>query len=226
LRGDSRVSAPTIMATLVTWLLRMLGVSAVALVIGFVWFATLVFQSPLGAPPEADGIVALTGGGARIEEALRLLGDHKAKRLLITGVNPRTSRASLERIAPDHQQLFDCCIDIGYWAQDTFGNADEAEAWARQHGFTRLIVVTSRFHMPRSLAELTRAMPEVQLIPHAVAPTGDSAGAWWISPSATRHLVVEYLKYLPAIARLELSRAFDRGGSAGGETASASADGF
>jgi len=189
------------------WALRFAGIVILALSGGFLIFAAVASQ-PASRTPVADGIVALTGGEARIDEALRLLAEHRAGRMLISGVNPHTTRGALQRLVPEHTDLFNCCIDIGHWAQDTVGNADETEVWARGHGYSSLIVVTSGYHMTRSLAELARAMPGVELIPHPVFAGGQRAEAWWTSPSATRLLMVEYLKLLPALARLGAARLF------------------
>jgi len=189
------------------WALRLVGTAVVAFCAGFMVFAA-VASRPAGNPPVADAIVALTGGEARIDEGLRLLAGHRAKRMLISGVNPRTSRGALERLTPEYAALFDCCVVIGHWAQDTIGNADEAESWAHQNGYKSLIVVTSGYHMARSLAELGRAMPDVVLIPHPVQRIGEHAETWWTSPATTRVLVLEYLKFLPALARLGAARIF------------------
>jgi len=187
------------------WAFRLMGACCLVLCAGFLVFAGVASQ-PASSTPVADGIVALTGGEARIDEALRLLADHRASRMLISGVNPHTSRSALEKLAPEFVDQFNCCIDIGRWAQDTIGNADETQLWARGHGYTSLIVVTSGYHMARSLAELGRAMPGVELIPHPVLATSQRAEAWWTSPSATKLLMVEYLKLLPALARLGAAR--------------------
>ena len=202
---------------------RLTGGLIILLSTGFVVFAAMASQ-PAGPPPVADGIVALTGGEARIDEAVRLLADHRAKRMLISGVNPHTTRSALERLTPDYAALFDCCIDIGYWAQDTIGNADETQVWANRRGFRRLIVVTSGYHMARSMAELSRAMPDIELIPHPVLASVQRAEAWWTSPTATRLLFVEYLKFLPALARLGAARAFGSAAPASSATAVAPAD--
>lgn len=195
------------MMRVLRWAGRLAGGLILALSVGFVVFAAMASQ-PAGMPPVADGIVALTGGEARIDEAIRLLAEHRAERMLISGVNPHTTRAALERLTPEYAPLFDCCIDIGYWAQDTVGNADETEVWAHNRRFKRLIIVTSGYHMARSMAELSRAMPEIDLIAHPVLTTSQRAETWWTSPAATRHLMVEYLKLLPALARLGAARLF------------------
>jgi uncharacterized SAM-binding protein YcdF (DUF218 family) len=172
---------------------------------GFVLFAALALQ-PAGETGTADAIVALTGGGARIEEAVKLLAEHRGQRLLISGVNQHTSRNALRQQAPDYADLFDCCIDIGYWAQDTAGNARETEVWSKHRGFKRLIVVTSGYHMARSLAEIAQVFPDATLIPHPVMPASVQAKGWWASPATTRVLMVEYVKLWPALARLGLAR--------------------
>ncbi len=172
---------------------------------GFVFFAALASQ-PASETAVADGIVALTGGGARIEEAVKLLAEHRGQRLLISGVNQHTSRAALQQQVPDYADLFDCCIDIGYWAKDTNGNAQETEVWAKQRGFKRLIIVTSGYHMARSLAEMAQVFPDATLVPHPVLPPSQHSEAWWTSPSATRLLLVEYVKLWPALARLGMAR--------------------
>jgi uncharacterized SAM-binding protein YcdF (DUF218 family) len=203
---------------LLSWMFRIAGGLTLTWAAGFLLFAALALQ-PAGETGTADGIVALTGGGARIEEAVKLLAEHRGHRLLISGVNPHTSRNALRQQAPDNAELFDCCIDIGYWAQDTVGNARETEVWARHRGFNRLIVVTSGYHMARSLAEIAQAFPEATLIAHPVLPTSGSDKTWWASPATMRVLVVEYVKLWPSLARLGLARLM----TAGSPTEAASA---
>jgi hypothetical protein len=56
--------------------------------------------------------------------------------------------------------------------------------------------------MPRTLAELGRVMPTVDLIPYAVVDNNLQLERWWTYPGTTRLLLSEYLKYLPALGRL------------------------
>jgi uncharacterized SAM-binding protein YcdF (DUF218 family) len=153
----------------------------------------------------ADGIVVLTGGEKRIDEAVRLLDIGSADRLLITGVNRKTSRDDVRRLvaasSPRKSRAFDCCVDIGYDALDTIGNADEARTWATERHFNSLIVVTASNHMPRSMAELRLKLPSTQLIPHPVVPNRLRASPWWLHPEVARELAFEYLKFLPTAAR-------------------------
>jgi uncharacterized SAM-binding protein YcdF (DUF218 family) len=157
---------------------------------------------------EADGIVVLTGGQTRIAEAAKLLESVRAQRLLISGVNQKTGRPSLLKISGLDEKTFDCCVDLGYAALNTIGNADETRRWAEAMGYDRLIVVTASYHMPRSLAELAREMPNIELVPHPVAPDGLRDKVWWLDVSATRLLASEYIKFIPAAVRLVVARGF------------------
>ncbi len=191
-----------------------LGAAAMLFAGGFVVFASLVTAEPTGRTATADAIVALTGDEERIEAATLLLAEGRGKRLLISGVNRKTSRAALERLAPDSAGYFACCIDIDYLALDTIGNADETRAWVERRGFHSVIIVTSDYHMPRSLVEFGRAMPGVELIPHPTASHHLNRKFWWTSLGTTKLLMAEYLKLLPASARLAASRLFPASHSA------------
>lgn len=181
--------------------------AAVGLALGFVAFAGLVMRAPSPTFAKADGIVVLTGGETRILEGARLLREGHGSRLLISGVNRHTGRQDLIRISGLGEQQFNCCVDIGYTALNTIGNADETRSWAEAMRYDSLIIVTSSYHMPRSIAELARELPNTTLIAHPVQPPGFSEGAWWLRPKTARVLVSEYLKFLPAAARYAASRA-------------------
>ena len=175
--------------------------AVVMLVIGFFIFTGSIERSQL-EPRTADGIAVLTGGTARIDEAMKLLTQQKAKRLLITGVNRTTSTEELKQLASQGDQLFSCCVDIDKEARNTIDNATETSQWVARNHYTSVIVVTSNYHMPRALAELARVMPGVTLIPYSVVDNNVHLDRWWTYPGTTKLLISEYLKYLPALARL------------------------
>lgn len=182
------------------------GAVAALLALGFILFASLVTRFPAESNPHADGIVVLTGEGRRIAEGARLLDEGRAHRMLISGVFRRTGKKALIEISGLPEDKFDCCVDVGYAALDTVGNASETRAWAQSRGYSSLIVVTASYHMPRSLAELSLAMPTAELIPHPVVPHNFSPSQWWLSPAATRTLLSEYIKFLPTVAHLTITR--------------------
>ena len=177
-------------------------------VLGFVLFAAWVNRVPDADLRKADGIVVLTGGPTRIQDGAQLLKDNRGARMLISGINPQTSRDAVLKLTGLPAKQFDCCVDLGYTALDTSGNARETGSWASERRYSSLIVVTSRAHMPRSLAELQRMLPGVTLIPHPVIKVTKAQMPWWLSYSATRVIASEYVKFIPSAARLMVSRAW------------------
>lgn len=175
------------------------------LALGFVAFVATLDRSETEPSRHAEGIVALTGGADRIADAVALLAKGHADRLLISGVNPSTSRLEIGRLAPEARKLLDCCIELGYAAANTVGNAAETSRWARAHNIHSLIVVTSNYHMPRALAEIGNALPEVELIAFPVVAEPSRPGGWRLDGQRFRLVLAEYLKYLAALARMRLA---------------------
>ncbi len=177
-------------------LLALLGVLALAWVAGFIWFlhAAWVTVEP---PAAADGIVALTGGAERVETALKLLAEGRAWVLLISGVGGDADFAELAHRAGVDPAL-GSRVTLGRSATSTRGNAAETAEWARTNNLKSLIVVTAGYHMPRALAELSRAMPGVTLYPAPVLPPALRQPGF----VALRLLAGEYSKWLAAEAGL------------------------
>ncbi len=181
---------------------RVIAVFFIAIAAGFFIFAYSVSVTTATIPQRADEIVALTGDEDRISEALRLLAEGKARRLLISGVNKSTRALEIIRSnrADSDAGLFDCCVDLDKRALNTEDNAFETTAWVRSQGYRSLIVVTSTYHMPRTLIELRQAMPDVEFFPYPVkAPRLEEQ--WWSDPRTAWVLAKEYLKFITAFAR-------------------------
>lgn len=154
-------------------------------------------------PPElqVDGIVVLTGGNSRIKVGLGIISEQRGERLLISGVHKRTSKNTLvARFAAFEEDLL-CCVDLDRLAENTAQNATETAKWVSKRGYKSLIVVTSDYHMPRSLLELSRAMPEVLLVPYVARRTENHSTA---SISDSNHLKImtrEFIKMLATSVR-------------------------
>jgi uncharacterized SAM-binding protein YcdF (DUF218 family) len=174
-------------------------IALIAFVWGFWQFADSVRtpETP-PAPPRAQAIVALTGGSLeRLSTGVQLLREHKGERLLISGVNRVvTDEELLGEALHVEPQLAHCCIDLGRSAEDTLGNASETAAWAREHHYRRLILVTDDYHMPRSYAELSLAMPEAEIHRYPVRTRWTDPKLWRSDIGAALRLGSEYVKYL------------------------------
>jgi uncharacterized SAM-binding protein YcdF (DUF218 family) len=152
---------------------------------GLGWF-WLTLPQPLSASVRTDGVVALTGGEGRLAKAIDVLQRAKAQRLLISGAHKDAGPRSLARELGAPLKLFRCCVDIGHAAGDTIGNATEVAAWVDRHGFKSVRLVTSDYHMPRSLLEVRSRLEGVTVIADPV-PAPDHG---W------RTIVAEYSKFL------------------------------
>ncbi|MEM8627515.1 MAG: YdcF family protein [Pseudomonadota bacterium] len=191
------------------WALVLVSIPAIV-ALAFVAFVQTLPRAQAIPANAADGIVVLTGGRNRIDAGVDLLAKGKARRLLISGVHRKTSRSAMARHFPTENRLYQCCIDLGRAALDTIGNANEAAVWTTLHDVQSLIVVTSSYHMPRALAEFRRAMPDVRMIPFAVVGREVQLDRWWQHPGTARLLAKEFVKYVPAMARLMIARMASR----------------
>ena len=191
-----------------------LGVASIlALAVGFAHFAALIDTVEKLPTRHAEGIVALTGGSDRVPDAVSLLLGGHADHLLITGVNPVTTREDLARRIPGARAVVECCVDLGYRASNTVGNAQETADWVRARNIHSLIVVTSNYHMPRALAEIAYKLPEVELQAYPVVSERVKTDVWWTDRERLRLVFREYVKYLVAVSRQAVTRpAADDGG--------------
>jgi uncharacterized SAM-binding protein YcdF (DUF218 family) len=181
-----------------------LAVCLVVFFVGFALFSTWIdrFETPPANP--SDGIVVLTGGAQRIEHAIDLLRQGYGRRLLITGVNAKTSREEVARLTPSQKQKLDCCIDLDYRARNTIDNAVEARRWMDNHSFRSLIVVTSNYHMPRALMEIRHAAPHIQLVAYPVVTPATHPDSLLAHPATLKLLATEYVKYVLMWLRTKL----------------------
>lgn len=191
-------------------LLRAAFVMAFAIIfvsgaVGFIGFLSQLRTSERKPSGNADGIVVLTGGSSRVSDAIELLANGYGQRLLISGVHPTNGVSDISRTLPDSQGLLGCCVDLDRSAVNTRSNAVETKRWARERGFRSLIVVTSNYHMPRAIVELSHEMPDIALIPFAVIGDKWRDEPWWTSGTTFRLLLSEYAKYVAAEMRVRLA---------------------
>jgi uncharacterized SAM-binding protein YcdF (DUF218 family) len=183
------------------WPGALLAGAVLAWLAGLVWFVVTALAIGGDQASGTDAIVVLTGGRLRLESGIGLLGAGKGRKLFISGVNQRVDREDLMRVFEPVADRASCCIVLGHDSDNTYGNARETAHWMRQEGFASLLLVTSWYHMHRSLLEFRRAMPDVRIVAAPVFPHRDepeSAGAWLGAASLT---VGEYNKFLAAWMR-------------------------
>lgn len=185
---------------------------AVVLVVGLVWISGLLAfadrvarLTPAPAPAPADGVVALTGGSAvRLKAAMELLEDGDGRRLLVSGVDRKVTRSELWGVTGAAKPLFDCCVDLGFEAANTIGNARETAAWARAMGYDSLILVTADFHTPRALLEMRGSLSGVRIGAYPVVTPDLDVRHWQDTTKGADRMAVEYSKYLVTLCRESL----------------------
>lgn len=171
---------------------------------GLVWFYQQVPQEEdfPDSGVRTDAIVVLTGGMGRIEHGLELLKAGRAKRLLISGVDLDVKPPEMVAqygIDTAHPALTDGAtrIILDYGPRDTVGNAHETARWMQDHGLRSMRLVTSSYHMPRSLLEFRRAMPDAIILPAPVFPEWNTLDKVVLVPRGSLRLILlEYHKYL------------------------------
>ena len=185
---------------------------------GLLWFGVSLPVTVKDAVRRTDAIVVLTGGSGRVHQGLELLAQGRAQKLFVSGVYRGVDVRELLRVSQQSPQDLICCIALGYQADNTRGNAVETAQWMRDEGLESLRLVTSAYHMPRSLLEFRRLMPRLEIVPHPVFPAGFSREGWWPWPASPALIVTEYSKYLVALARDVLSPGPSPGPSPGQAT--------
>ncbi|MEN0653207.1 MULTISPECIES: YdcF family protein [Hyphobacterium] len=171
-----------------------------ALLAGFVAFSVHIARLSPDTGASGDAIIVLTGGEGRLAVATELLERRAGSRLLISGVHPDVTPDELRAAMGASAPLFDCCVDLGREAADTTGNAIETAGWVSERGYDRVLIVTSDYHLPRSLLEMRARMPEVELVAYPVPSPRP-----WTDVNSARRWVLEYLKFTAVWARYSVS---------------------
>ena len=200
---------PELQARARRWALRVARALLVAVALlallwsgGLAWFANTAGDESEQPRLATEAIIVPTGGSGRLDEGLRLLESGLAQALFVTGVAEGVERAELR--ARHDPALWACCVELGYEAEDTAANAQEAAAWMADRAFTSLRLVTSGYHMPRAMMEFRSAMPNATLVAHPVFPEHVKVEHWWRYRGTAALIASEFTKYLWALTRRTL----------------------
>ena len=173
---------------------------ACALFVGWALFIGYALTAQETSPRPADAIVVVTGGAGRLDRAIQLLKEGKGHKLLISGVHYRNSNRTLFARFDLDDEIINCCIDLDREALNTVANATQTALWAKENNFKSLIIVTSAYHMPRTLLEMRRAAPTVEFQSDLVAgPTGQSLLSRLFNRNTVHLLSKEYFKLLASV---------------------------
>lgn len=162
--------------------------------IGFLYFAFHTGKENC-TTNQVDAIIVLTGGENRIEEAIKLFYITHAKKILISGVGKGVVKNDFATMVKKHN-VANSDIVLGNLAQDTFGNAMEAEIFMKLQGYNSMCLVTSSYHLPRSLKIFKDIMPGIKIAYYPVSHSLDSKSSLISKLKSLRKVFYEYNKYL------------------------------
>ena len=101
---------------------------------------------------------------------------------------------------------FACCVVLGHAAENTAENAAETVRWMAAEGYRSLRIVTASYHMPRSLVEFQRALPDAELVANPVFTAHVKLDRWWAWRGTMLLVADEFNKYLFSLVRSRLTR--------------------
>ena len=172
--------------------------------IGLVCFSYKISNFEINASQKTDAIVVLTGGRHRLAVAFNLLNKGLSDRLFISGVQKDISMKDLEK-RYGATQYAGRKITLDKVATNTFENARETSLWIKKQDIKSIRLVTSNYHVLRSLVEFERWNSDVEIILHPVF-SEKVKSSWWKSFDSFAFLAREYNKFLFALVRAKISK--------------------
>lgn len=160
----------------------------------------IVIPTPKKVPetlPKVDAVIILTGDYFRLEKGVEVFVKSDAKKILLSGVPKKVPKKSvLRRIKQlSKVDLPSDSLYLGHIADSTISNATEAKIFMDLNGYKSLNLVTSNYHIPRSLYLFHRAMPECE-----IHYTAAGLGKIELIRTKWRYLITEYHKLVGTIA--------------------------
>lgn len=169
---------------------------------GLIYFGYTINHYQPDTATHTDAIVALTGGRNRITEAVKLLNQNKADKLFISGVDKNTTLKNIQKTQKIKSSRFSQ-IQIGHDAENTVENAIETKQWVDANHITSIRLVTSNYHIARSLLEFKIHIPEAEIIPHPVY-SEHIEKKWWTSWQTFSLIFREYNKFIYTLIKYML----------------------
>lgn len=168
-------------------------------VVGLFIFINNIPEQNLNFTQPVDAVVILTGGSMRLEEGLEEFARLKAKKLLISGVGQGATINTILTGAKNQELLNKINqndIILGNLANNTITNALETKIFMTLHGFDSMLLVTSNYHILRSVLIFKRQMPEYTIYPFPVCSDNFRKSGNFISLPSLKLSATEYNKLL------------------------------
>ena len=153
---------------MINFVLRFTAIIVSAILIFFVLFvfnARKIEEIP--SDFVCENIAVLTGGKNRIQLALDSVKQFRAKNVFISGVYKTTTLSDILQ----NKEIGDVSVILGYEALNTEGNAKEIRGIVDDLGMNEIVLVTSDYHMFRSLYEVRKYNKNLKIYPLKVIST-------------------------------------------------------
>ncbi len=169
-------------------------VGFVLLVIGISWFLSpdnlmkcSETPSQLEGCGTADVIIAVSGGDttARTQEAIELYRNGWAPKLIFSGAaqdKSGPSNAAVMRKQAIEQGIPSEMITVEDQSETTKENAEKTKDILADENIHTAIVVTSRYHMKRTILEFRDRAPNVTFRAHPTVADSQWSVWWWLTP--------------------------------------------
>jgi len=187
-------------------------ISASLFMVSIVYFLNQVqsYEAPI-EKEKLDAIIVLTGGAKRIDEGLKLLKENYGQKLLVSGIYNRVSFDDQHTYPIRLKKFRSKKITLDTLSTTTKENAENSRLWMIQHNIHSIYLVTEQFHIPRSLLEFKRTMPNLRVIPWPVThyniyeKLNDSNG------NIFRLVLTEYFKFFGAFIIIKIESFLHKG---------------
>jgi uncharacterized SAM-binding protein YcdF (DUF218 family) len=138
--------------------------------LGFIFFIYNISTLENVIDKKADAIIVLTGAKGRIDTGIQLLWQKNAAHLFVSGVGKNAVLSDLSKyldsFTSNQIKSIEDFITLGHEANSTEENALETAQWIKDNNYKSIILVTSNYHIPRSLYLFKHFMPHISIIAH------------------------------------------------------------
>ncbi len=178
----------------VAFLKYLFGIIVLTVVIGFIYFFydfTNKMHVEFSNIKAIDAVVVLAGDVGRIQKAINVFTEMRAQYLLISGVG---KKFQIEKYAPNQKKNPNVIIENT--STSTVENAIECEKLLRQFSVRNILLVTSDYHMYRSLYIFKKILPkDLTIYPYSVENVRFSMDSWYSNLMNFIIVFKEFIKY-------------------------------
>lgn len=160
-----------------------------------VLFVDFVYKTFSFSPRDVvtDAVVVLAGGKGRVEEGVRIYKSGKGERLFLIGVDPAVKKSDLFTEVQGERSGEQVYLEKA--SRNTLENAIFAREMLLKQNVRSVHLITSRYHMKRSLLIFRSILPkDIAIYPWPVS-VKNGTESWWNHGGSVRLLFSEFYKY-------------------------------